>query len=147
MSAESVLYWHHHFADYQHLKNVSTTGTSHWTTASFVTLISRFTLSKNNFSSVRWLYLADLIISPTLNHCKITQKCQWPSSSSKFWSILTLHKKFPYLELCWSTFFRIFSHSDGIRRDNLSLFSPNARKCGKNEDQNKSEYGKLLYTV
>ena len=40
----------------------------------------------------------------------------------------------------------IFSHSDWIRRDTsytsyLSVFSPNAGKCGKNADHNNSEYG------
>ena len=45
----------------------------------------------------------------------------------------------------------IFPHSDWIRRDTdygvseyLSLFSPNAGKCGKNADQNNSEYGHFL---
>ena len=43
-------------------------------------------------------------------------------------------------------FSRIFSHSDWIRRDTkyLSVFSPNTGKCGKNTDQNKSEYGQFL---
>ena len=40
-------------------------------------------------------------------------------------------------------FSRIFPHSDWIRRDTeyLSVFSPNVRKCEKNADQNKAEYG------
>ena len=39
-------------------------------------------------------------------------------------------------------FSHIFPHSDWIRRDTeyLSIFSPNAGKCGKNVDQNNSEY-------
>ena len=43
-------------------------------------------------------------------------------------------------------FSRIFPHSNWIRRDTeyLSVFSPNAGKCGKNVDQNKSEYGHFL---
>ena len=43
-------------------------------------------------------------------------------------------------------FFRIFQHSDWIQRDTkyLSVFSPNAGKCGKNADQNNSEYGHFL---
>ena len=36
----------------------------------------------------------------------------------------------------------IFSHSDWIR--SLSVFSPNAGKRGKNDDQNNSEYGHFL---
>ena len=46
-------------------------------------------------------------------------------------------------------FFRIFSHSDLIRRDlpYLSVFSPNAGKCGKNADQNNSEYEHFLRRV
>ena len=40
----------------------------------------------------------------------------------------------------------IFPHSDWIWRDTecLSVFSPNAGKCGKNADQNNSEYGRFL---
>ena len=40
----------------------------------------------------------------------------------------------------------IFPHSDWIPRDTeyLSIFSLNARKCGKNTDQNISEYGLFL---
>ena len=43
-------------------------------------------------------------------------------------------------------FFRIFPHLDWIWRDtpHLSVFSPNAGKCGKNADQNNSEYGHFL---
>ena len=47
-------------------------------------------------------------------------------------------------------FSRIFPHSDWIRRDiqsecrYFSVFSPNVRKCGKNADQNNSEYGYFL---
>ena len=41
---------------------------------------------------------------------------------------------------------RIFRHSDWIRRDTkyLSVFSPNAGKCGKNVDQNNSGYRHFL---
>ena len=40
----------------------------------------------------------------------------------------------------------IFLHSDWIWRDNtcLSVFSPNTGKCGKNADENNSEYGQFL---
>ena len=40
----------------------------------------------------------------------------------------------------------IFPHLDWIRRDTeyLSVFSPNEGKCGKNVDQNNSEYGHFL---
>ena len=41
-------------------------------------------------------------------------------------------------------FSRIFPHSDWIRRDTVSVISPNAGKCGKNADQNNSKYGLLL---
>ena len=46
-------------------------------------------------------------------------------------------------------FSRIFSHSDWIRRDTKyhSVFSPNAGKCGKNADQNNSEYAAFLRSV
>ena len=40
-------------------------------------------------------------------------------------------KKSPYSEL-------------SLRRDYLSVFSPNAEKSGKNADQNNSEYGLFL---
>ena len=44
---------------------------------------------------------------------------------------------------------RIFPHSDWIGRDTqyLSLFSPNAGKCGENADQNNSEYEPYLRSV
>ena len=65
--------------------------------------------------------------------------------SNSDWFVLcsALRKKCPYSELFWYTF---FPHLDGIRKDTeyLSVFSPNARKCGKNADQNNSKYGKLL---
>ena len=43
-------------------------------------------------------------------------------------------------------FSRIFLHSDWIRSDTpyLSVFSPNAGKCGENADQNNSKYGHFL---
>ena len=46
-------------------------------------------------------------------------------------------------------FSRIFPHSDWIRRETkyLSVFSPNAGKCGKNADQNNSEYGHFIHSV
>ena len=46
-------------------------------------------------------------------------------------------------------FARIFQRLDWIRRDNpcLSVFSPNARKCGKNGGQNNSEYGHFLHSL
>ena len=55
-------------------------------------------------------------------------------------------------EKCLNTEFflvRIFSHLDWIRRDTeyLSIFSPNAGKCGKNADQNYSEYRHFLRSV
>ena len=59
------------------------------------------------------------------------------------WIHGVLRKNCPYLELSWSAF---FTHSDWTRRDTeyLSVFSPNAGKCGKNEDQNNSKYGLFL---
>ena len=50
---------------------------------------------------------------------------------------LWLRKKCPYSELFWSAFSRI-----GLNTE--SVFSLNARKCGKNADQNNSEYGHFL---
>ena len=46
-------------------------------------------------------------------------------------------------------FSRIFRHSDWIRKDTpyLSVFSPNAAKCGENADQNNSKYGRSLRSV
>ena len=43
-------------------------------------------------------------------------------------------------------FSSIFPHSNWIRRDTdyLFVFSPNAGKCGKNANQNNSEYGFFL---
>ena len=59
-----------------------------------------------------------------------------------------LRKKCPYSELFWSAFFPHFP-AFGLntkRRDTeyLSVFSPNVGKCGKNADQNNSEYGHFL---
>ena len=51
----------------------------------------------------------------------------------------TLHKNCPYSELFWSGFFLAFS-----RIRTAFVFSPNAGKCGKNADQNNSEYGHFL---
>ena len=45
----------------------------------------------------------------------------------------TLRKKSPYWELFWSAFFPHFS-----------AFGLNTGKCGKNADQNNSEYGHFL---
>ena len=62
-------------------------------------------------------------------------------------------KKSPYSELFWSAFFPHFSafglnteRYGEIRRDApyRSVFSPNGGKCGKNADQNDSEYGHSL---
>ena len=46
-------------------------------------------------------------------------------------------------------FLHIFPHSNWIRRDAsyLSVFSPNAGKCGKNANQNTSEYGLFLRSM
>ena len=46
-------------------------------------------------------------------------------------------------------FSRIFPHLDWIWRDTeyLPVFSRNAGKCGKNADQNNSEYGLFLRSV
>ena len=46
-------------------------------------------------------------------------------------------------------FSRIFPHWDWIRKDTeyLSIFSPNAGKCGKNVDQDNSEYGHFLRSI
>ena len=46
-----------------------------------------------------------------------------------------MRKKSPYSELFWSAFFPHFP-----------AFGPNAEKCGKNMDQNNSEYGHFLRT-
>ena len=57
--------------------------------------------------------------------------------------------KSPYSELFLSAFSQISSHSDWIRRDTeyLSVFNPNKGKCGKNVDQNNSEYELFLRSV
>ena len=60
--------------------------------------------------------------------------------------LLTLHKKSPYLELFCSVFFPHFP-AFGLNTEYLSVFSPNAGKCGKNADQNYSEYGHFLCSV
>ena len=60
----------------------------------------------------------------------------------------TLRKSFRIWSYSVQHFSRIFPNSDWVRRNTeyLSIFSANAAKCGKNEDQNKSEYGLLHYS-
>ena len=55
----------------------------------------------------------------------------------------TLRKKSSYSELFCSAFFPDFP-AFGLNTLYLSVFSPNAGKCGKNEEQNNSEYGLFL---
>ena len=57
------------------------------------------------------------------------------AKSVRIWSYSGLH------------FSSIFPHSDWIRRDTdyLFVFSPIVGKCGKNADQNNSEYGFFLH--
>ena len=52
-------------------------------------------------------------------------------------------KSVPITSYSGPYFSLIFPHSDWIMRGKgyLSVFSPNAGKCGKNADQNNSEYG------
>ena len=52
---------------------------------------------------------------------------------------LTLRNRCPYMELFWSAFFPHFPAFPY-----LSVFSPNAGKCGENVNQNNSEYGHFL---
>ena len=62
---------------------------------------------------------------------------------------LSLRKNNPYSELFWSQFFLHFP-AFGLNTERyyyLSVFSPNAGKCGKNADQNNSEYGLFLRSV
>ena len=76
---------------------------------------------------------------------------------------LTLRKTFPYLELFWSAFFphfpafglnteRYFPHFSAFgvntKRYGVSLrIQSKSGKCGKNVDQNNSEYGHFLRSV
>ena len=69
---------------------------------------------------------------------------------SKFWNRL-LHciKIVGIRSYSCPHFLYIFPHSDRIRSDTpyLSVFSSNAGKCGKNADQNNSEYRLFLRIV
>ena len=56
---------------------------------------------------------------------------------------MTLSKKCPYLELFWPAFFLHFP-AFRLNTKYLSVFSPNARKYGKNANQNNFEYGHFL---
>ena len=84
-----------------------------------------------------------------------------PSSGTLLWYLIWCSFRIPpvhrQIELhcvksvcIWSYsgmhFSRIFPHLDWIRKDTeyLSVFSQNAGKCGKNADQNNSEYGYFL---
>ena len=62
---------------------------------------------------------------------------------------LTLRKTFPYLELFWSAFFPHFpAFGVNTKRYGVSLrIQSKCRKCGKNVDQNNSEYGHFLRSV
>ena len=62
--------------------------------------------------------------------------------SSFVYNQYALRKKCPYSELFWSAFFPHFPPFD--LNTELSVFSPNAGKCGKGTDQNNSEYGHFL---
>ena len=55
---------------------------------------------------------------------------------------MSLRKKCPYLELFWSVSFPHFP-AFGLNTES-SVFRPTAGKCGKNADQNNSEYGHFL---
>ena len=59
---------------------------------------------------------------------------------------VTLRKKCSYSELFWSAY---FPHFPAFRLNTkyLSVFSPTVGKCGKNADQNNSEYGHILGRV
>ena len=59
---------------------------------------------------------------------------------------LPLRKKCPCSELFWSAFFPHFP-AFGLNTERYGVFSPNAEKCGKNADQNNSEYGHFLRSV
>ena len=58
---------------------------------------------------------------------------------NKFFSVLHCIKSVRIWSYSGPHFSRIFRHSEY-----LSVFSPNAGKCGKNADQNNSEYGHFL---
>ena len=68
----------------------------------------------------------------TLSNDKSDRKIQ----ISNFLDKLSLRKKCPYSELFWPACFL-----------SLSVFSPNAGKCGKNTDHNNSEYERVLRNV
>ena len=59
---------------------------------------------------------------------------------------LTLHKKCPCSDLFWSTFFPHFPVF-GLNMERYGVFSQNGGKCGKNADQDNSEYGHFLRSV
>ena len=59
---------------------------------------------------------------------------------------LPLRKKCPCSELFWSAFFPHFL-AFGLNTERYGVFGPNAEKCGKNADQNNSEYGHFLCSV
>ena len=71
---------------------------------------------------------------------------KWCLTKDLEWLKVPLCKKCPYSELFWSVF---FTHSDWLRRNTMyhSVVNLNAGKCGKNADQNNSEYGHFLRSV
>ena len=56
-----------------------------------------------------------------------------------------MRKKCPYSELLWSAYFLHFP-AFGLNTPCLSVFSPNAGKCGKNADQNNPKYRLFLHS-
>ena len=77
----------------------------------------------------------------------ISEKNQFSRSNKLLlWSVESLSKKCPSSDFFGPHFSHFFPHSDWILIDTeyLSVFCPNAVKCGKNGDQNKSEHGHFL---
>ena len=54
-----------------------------------------------------------------------------PNMFNTNWQLKPLRKTFPYLELFWSAFFPYFP-AFWLHTPYLSVFSPNAGKCGEN---------------
>ena len=87
-----------------------------------------------------WFYLMSFF--SLLFRLNMWSYSKWALS---FTSVKTLRKKCPYSELFWSPCFSHFP-SFGLNTEiyEVSVFSPNAGKRGKNVDQNNYEYGHFL---
>ena len=93
-----------------------------------------------------WYLWRFSILPFCLNHSNSKMFSLSSISKNKKLTLVSLRKKCPYSEFLWSAFFQHFP-AFGLNTEYLSVFSPNAGKCGKSADQKNSEYGHFLCSI